>query len=30
VMASPELITGSTGFHWWPPDPVKEEVPLAR
>lgn len=29
LMASPALVRGHTSFHWWPADPIKQEVPLA-
>ena len=29
LMTNPALIKGHTCFHWWPPDPVKPELPLA-
>ena len=29
LMASPDLIRGHTCFHWWPPDPDKQEASSA-
>jgi hypothetical protein len=26
LMAAPDLVRHSTHFHWWPPDPIKDEL----